>query len=282
MGNGNGDSSSPGIPRSLAVFFDTYRNREAADPSDNYIAICTNSGLKNMRWSPPRLGYTSRLAVNLKDNQVHVARVTYSFPNLSVYLDDLSTPVLTSPVDLAIAADPYGASYLGFTASTGNGWQAHQILSWTFSAGRSASAAANIASVTSDITFLRTACLPDRTFCTPESARVEERGPGRFHLILPANLKWGARIPNPSGQGVVLKNVRGSVCWNLQVEGSAACNGPAGSESIAGDDFLAPGRHAGSLITATQGGETRFSVNGRNSEFSRHEGLFEFDVELRP
>jgi hypothetical protein len=41
---------------------------------------------------------------------------------------------------------------------------------------------------------------------------IEEKGPGEYHIVLPANLEWGASVPNPSGQMVRVKNARGTVC----------------------------------------------------------------------
>lgn len=51
-----------------------------------------------------------------------------------VYVDDLYSPVITTPINLAdtLALDD-GRAYLGLTAATGSEyWQAHDILSWEF------------------------------------------------------------------------------------------------------------------------------------------------------
>src|SRR5260370_21326040 len=77
FGDGIGNPRSPGIPRSIAVFFDTYKNG-AADPSDNYVAIFTNGPIPTMRWPPNRLAVGRKLKLRLKDGRVHEAGILYN------------------------------------------------------------------------------------------------------------------------------------------------------------------------------------------------------------
>ena len=243
LGDGQRNPHSQGIPRSIAVFFDTYRNGDAKDPSDNYIAVCTNGRVGKMHWPPPRLGFTRHLNVFLKDGKVHEARIVYQPPVIKVFLD--GEAVLTTRVDLSTIAVADGRAYVGFTASTGSGYQNHDILNWSFSGGPNFSSAM----VTSDITFLRAACLPDRNLCTPDHAIVEQKGSGSYHIVLPANLAWGASVP---GSNAVVSNARGIVCRE-------DCIGPADG-----------------LISKMKDGRVYFSVNGGG-----YEGFFEFDVDVR-
>jgi hypothetical protein len=256
---------TPGIPQSIAVFFDTIRNGETHDPSGNYIAVCTAGTPKSMRWPPPRLAYTRKLPVSLKDGRVHSVRILFQPPVLSVYLD--GGDVLTSAVELATVLDAQGAAYLGFTASTGNGFENHDILNWSFTRPEVSS---NLYAVSSEISFLKTACLPDRNLCTPDRALIESTGPDTYHIVLPANLEWGAAIPNPSSRRVAIQNARGIACWNLQALGPQGCNGPAGNQS-----------GAGALITRTRDGRTWFSIDDRTGNLRDNEGFFEFDVRLQ-
>jgi hypothetical protein len=253
-----------GIPRSIAIFFDTFRNPEIGDPSDNYIAICTAGRPKQMHWPPTRLAYTRRLPVNLKDRSVHEARIVYQPPILTVLLDGIT--VLTSTVDLSTVLDVDGAAYAGFTASTGSGFENHDILNWSLRPEVSS----NISVVTSDISYMKTACLPDRNLCTPERALVEQSGPGTYHVVLPANLPWGASVPNPSERLVVVTNARGMACWNLRALGQQGCNGPGGNAD-----------GAGALIQRTSNGRTEFSVDDRTGDFRENEGYFEFDAWIK-
>jgi hypothetical protein len=270
VGDGLGDPNRPGIPKSLAVFFDTYRNPE--DPSDNYITICTNGRAGEMHWPPSRLAYTRDLNVFLKDRAVHSVRILYRPPVLSVFLDDAAAPALESAVDRSIIADSDGSAWVGFTASTGGGYENHDILNWSFSA-------APKSDVSSNISFLTSECLPDRNLCTPGQAVVEEIRPGEYHVVLPANREWGTSIPNASGKTAAVSNTRGTVCWDLKTRGPDGCSALAGN-GAAGAGFLAPDQKAGALISKSRDGRIYFSVNDRSGNFRDNEGYFEFDVKL--
>lgn len=270
LGDGYGDPKSPGIPNSIAVFFDTYRNSEVRDPSNNYVAICTNRTIREMQWPPPRLAYTRRLPFKLNDGRIHQVRIAYEPPLLRVSLDG-AAPILSAPVDLSTVIDPAGRAYVGFTASTGAGFENHDIFDWNFTAVDS-----SITTVDSDITFLdQVTCLEGRNLCTPKDALVEETSPGVFHIILPANREWGASIANPSGAEVSVTNIRGHVCWDAE-----QCNGPGGSEAELADR-LAPGRKAGTLVAQNDRGRTWFSVNDRKNGFADNQGFFDFEVRLK-
>jgi hypothetical protein len=133
-------------------------------------------------------------------------------------------------------------------------------------------------SVDSSITFAQWDCLPNRRFCTPERVIVEPRETGKFHVLLPANLEWGASIPNTEGAPITVGGATGTVCLN-PTEG---CNGVKGNGKPSGSEFVAPGVNIGALATRTAGGHTDFSVNGRKGGFAVQEGYFEFDVTLHP
>jgi hypothetical protein len=272
LGDGQRNHNSPGIPRAIAIFFDTHRNDEDHDPSDNYIGIFTNGGPRDMRWPPHRLAYTRHLFVVLKDGNVHTARILYRRPVLSVYLDDLSKPVLVSSVDISLVADRAGSAWVGFTASTGSGYENHDLLSWSFN-----TTDVSAAMVSSNISFFMDKCQPGHNLCTPDRAIVDETQPGRYHVVLPANVEWGASIPNPLEREVVLDNARGTVCWDLQARGSEGCSGPDGSATLVG--ALIKDKASGALVMKTHGGRTYFSVNDRN--FSDNEGYFEFEVQVK-
>jgi len=265
-------TGGPGIPQSIAVFFDTFRNLDEADPSDNFISIST-SGAGPLRWPPPRLALVPRLRTSLKDGKIHQARIVYTPPVMSVYLDDRNHPVLASPVDLGTVVDSAGTAFVGFTASTGAAVENHDILSWSFTSTRE--------SVTSSILFSEvpnTSCLPDRNLCTPQQPTVEPIAGNRYHIVLPANQPWSATIPNPEGLKPAIQNSSGWVCRNFKEIGAAGCAGPAGN-GIAGNS-LQPESPLGALVWKTANGQTSFSVNGVPAEFKDYEGLFEFDVEL--
>jgi Legume lectin domain len=267
------------IPWSIAVFFDTYRNTDEGDPSANYVAFCTYGKPSELRWPAPRLAFTPNLSVKLKDRRVHTARILFQPPVLSVFLDDSPAAVLESVVDLSIVVDEHGSAWVGFTASTGGGYENHDILNWSFT---ETDVSSSISVVSSDITFLTSTCLPDRNLCTPESAVVDHRGAG-YHVILPGNLEWGASIPNPPTGTAVVTSAHGIVCWDLRARGSDGCSGPSGNGKPAGAGFLAADAPAGALIVRTHEGRVWFSVNGRSGvEFKDNQGFYEFDLEIKP
>jgi hypothetical protein len=63
-----------------------------------------------------------------------MARIVYTPGSLSVFLDDAPVPALMAAIELSklIGSDD---AYVGFTAATGNGYENHDILSWSMSLG---------------------------------------------------------------------------------------------------------------------------------------------------
>ena len=218
-----------------------------------------------MRWPEKRLAlYSSVCRVHLKDRKVHTAQIVFRPPILAVFLDDStasrsSSPAWTYPLWWTAKA----AAWVGFTASTGAGYENHDILNWSFDGAKVSSSAA---AVSSDITYLMWSCLPNRNLCTPERATVEPKG-AVYHVVLPANQEWGASIPNPSGRTLVVTNSHGIICWDTN-SGVNGCSGPSGNGTAAGAGFLDPGAPTGALILSTREGRTWFSVNHRvNTSF---------------
>jgi hypothetical protein len=268
-------SKVKGIPFSVAVFFDTFRNTDEDDPSANFVALRTHGKPNEMRWPATRLAFTPQLAVDMKDGKVHTARIVFRPPVLSVSLDGAA--VLQAAVDLSIVVDGQGSAWVGLTASTGSGYEDHDVLNWSFH-GEKVSSGMSV--VSSEVSFQMSECLADRNLCTPEGAKVEPHE-GGYHVVLPANREWGASIPNPEAKGVAMEHEQGIVCWDLKARGSDGCSGPAGSGARGGEGFLVPDAAAGALVMSTHDGRSWFSVNGRRMGFGENEGFFEFDVRLK-
>jgi hypothetical protein len=285
--------SRPGITRTVAVFFDTFRNRW--DDSDNHVAICTSGPAATTRWPPVCQAYSRKLKAKLKNGKPHTARILYEPPRLSVYLDDLPEPIESVSVDIARIVGDDGAAWVGFTASTGGGWEYHDLLSWKFHSGprRNSTSAmfstdSAMSTVDSTITFKLGTCMPGRTLCTPEKATVEEKGPGLYHVVLPAHLEWGASIADSSGAHPRIFNAAGAVCWDPRLRAGGGCNGPTGNGTVPGAEaegakgFVAPNSPAGALVARVLNGRVWFSINDRTADgFTDNEGFFEFDVELK-
>jgi hypothetical protein len=251
VGNGYGDRSAPGIPLSLAIFFDTFKNDEIKDPSDNFLTVSSNGKIGEMQWPPSRLAHVKKLKVRLKDGRAHEARIDYVPPVLSVDLD--GARVLSTAVDARFVTDADGASWVGFTASTGSGYENHDILSWTFES-------VTTAMVSSDISYQVVPCLADRNLCTPERATVEATGPGKWHVVVPAHLEWPASVP---ATDVEVTNARGMVCWDLAGSGAEGCGG------------------VGALTSRVRDGRTWFEVKDPTGRYADNEGHLEFDVQSK-
>jgi len=252
---------TPGIPYSLAIFFDTFKNPEGRDPSNNFLTVAVHGHPDDVKWPPARLALVKKLPFNLKDGKKHHARIAFQPPRLTVFLDKEKLPVLSTIVDLGTMLDTNGKAFIGFTASTGGGYANHDILNWDFRPDVSST----ISVVDSHITFALGECLPNRNLCTPAQAAVNEASPGRFHVMLPAHLEGGASIPNPRAREAAISNAKGIVCL--------AAN-PAATPQCAGPSELLNARSAN--------GRTYFEVRATaEAPLTQRQGFFEFDVELR-
>ncbi len=133
IGIGEGGIGYYGIARSLAVEFDTWQNAHwYFDPNGNHISV-NSLGIADNRpeHNLASLGQTTMIP-NLKDGQIHIAEISYVPGSLSVFIDDLTRPVLTVPVDLVGSLGLTGGNaWLGFTASTGGAFEQQEILNWS-------------------------------------------------------------------------------------------------------------------------------------------------------
>jgi uncharacterized repeat protein (TIGR01451 family) len=153
IGYGDDDAdnnASLGIPNSVAIEFDTFTN--GWDPNNNHVAIqscgaANNSqhhhvACKNAPSVQSTLGISNALntlthPINLSDGTQHTAIITYNPPcagcqNLTVNLDGQN--VVTASFDLTtLGLDANDDAYVGFTSSTGGGFEFHNIISWNFS-----------------------------------------------------------------------------------------------------------------------------------------------------
>ena len=252
---------TPGIPFSLAVFFDTFKNPEGNDPSNNFLTVTVNGRPDEVKWPPARLALVKKLPFQLKDGKRHHARIVFEPPRLMVFLDHDSRAVLATVADLAPVLDSNGNAYVGFTASTGGGYANHDILRWEFRPDVSST----ISVVSSEITFALSGCLPDRNLCTPATATVNETAPGKFRVTLPAHLDGAASVPNPRGRAATILNASGVVCLAVGGSDGPRCAGPAEL-----------------LDVRTENGRTHFEVKGAaGASAAWRQGFFAFDVEVQ-
>jgi hypothetical protein len=177
---------------------------------------------------------------------------------------------------------PKGATRLFLGVMDGFEWHNNQgSFDVTVSVERS-DVSSRMFSVDSRIKFAEWACLPDRSQCTPDRPMVRETTAGQYHVILPAQLEWGVRIPVPAGKNVTVSGSAGTVCLDSQSRSTSSCTGPQGDGKRAGEGYLSPDANAGALISKISGSLAYFSINGRSgADFQKHQGYFEFDVELK-
>jgi hypothetical protein len=143
LGEGRHGLGYQGIPNSVAVEFDTVQNSPAdfglgtkGDPNDNHVSVQSRGMEPNNANTDFSLAFTTQTepAIPLfADGGVHTTKVAYKPGDLAIFLDDMTKPVLTVPVDLGtkLRLDE-GKAWVGLTAATGGRFQAHDILSFSF------------------------------------------------------------------------------------------------------------------------------------------------------
>lgn len=148
IGRKGGSIGFAGIPNSLAVEFDTYYNNDDDsqyedfnDPNENHIAVFCNGTEPNScdHSSKAHLASTAMMPI-IPDGRIYYSKIEYDYKQkeLKIYLDSTaeinSAPVLLlSDIDLSqmIDLDSKEYAWLGFTSSTGNAFEQHELLSWS-------------------------------------------------------------------------------------------------------------------------------------------------------
>jgi hypothetical protein len=166
IGAGGSGLGYSGIPNSIAIEFDTVFNAEYNEPRESHVAIHTRGKSANSAHASASLATValdgSISGSKINDGQVHDVLVTYT-PNisvddmfymiesgqitglsaaltshtadslgvLSVYLDDVSLPIMSVPYNFdSLLREGSTSVWVGFTASSGELWQAVDILEW--------------------------------------------------------------------------------------------------------------------------------------------------------
>lgn len=145
IGNGGGqigyatdlDGDPLGIPYSLAIEFDTYKNDQLNDPDGNHISVHNagqyyNSADEADGSSLARIN-SAALGINMKDGAIHNVRIEYAGTNMKVFVDDFTTPKLDFTVNLDnILYSGSEEATVGFTAGAASESEDHEILNWSF------------------------------------------------------------------------------------------------------------------------------------------------------
>jgi hypothetical protein len=133
LGAAGGGIGYDGVPRSLAVEFDTWLNTEGTvdDPDGNHVAVHTKGTLANSSDEAARIGLPlSPAGVNLSDGGVHSVVIVYTPGTLTVTLDGslvLTVPVTLTSIGGSSILDGTGRAWVGFTAATGAARENHDV-----------------------------------------------------------------------------------------------------------------------------------------------------------
>lgn len=124
--------------KTVAVEFDARQNPEFGDPNDNHVGINLGSIVSTVAINASDVG------IYLKDGSVHRAWIAYDGGRryLDIHLGKHGEayplkPLFSGPLDLSPFLKEY--MFVGFSASTGNHTQIHNVFSWNFSSNSQAS-----------------------------------------------------------------------------------------------------------------------------------------------
>lgn len=168
LGKGGPSLGYSGLTNSIAFEFDTVYTAEFNEPRESHVAIHSRGKAANTAHGSASLaavaldGGVATTSVN--DGKLHKVRITYtanvtvdeiffkleageialsaalgsqsvdSLGVLSLYLDDLAIPLMSVPFSMeSILRDSSTDAWVGFTASSGELWQAVDVIDWTMS-----------------------------------------------------------------------------------------------------------------------------------------------------
>ncbi|KAG6745501.1 hypothetical protein POTOM_049989 [Populus tomentosa] len=117
--------------KAVAVEFDTRHNPEFGDPNDNHVGINLGSIISTTTVNASDVG------VYLKDGLIHQAKIVYNGSRSWMDVSLGSKPIFSGSLDLSPFLNEY--MFVGFSASTGNMTQIHNVYSWNFTSTSQAS-----------------------------------------------------------------------------------------------------------------------------------------------
>lgn len=130
VGGSGGGIGYAGIPNSVGIEFDTWRNGEFGDFSSNHVGANVGGSVASLVQIPVSAG-------DMNNGATWSAWIDYNGSTnlLEVFLSTSSarpdSPILSTTRNLALDLGSTDA-FVGFTSGTGAAWANHDVLSWTF------------------------------------------------------------------------------------------------------------------------------------------------------
>jgi len=142
-GKTGGGLGYSGIPNSLAVEFDAYRDdNDLGDPDGSHVAVFSNGKLPNSsnHKTSALMGCSSNIPLLKADSTVYFGKIEYlsKEKRLSIYLDTTGdykyTVLVVDSLDLSKLLNLINSTnaYIGFTSATGASYQNTDLLSWSY------------------------------------------------------------------------------------------------------------------------------------------------------
>ncbi len=130
IGQNGGAIGYAGIPKSVAIEFDTWPNY--GDPNGNHLAVHTAGINANNSGRESQLGFAT-LPFPLDDGNPHIVKIVYRSHQLQIFVDSLDHPILTLSISIEDSLRlEDGTAWVGFTGATGSAYEKHYILNWQF------------------------------------------------------------------------------------------------------------------------------------------------------
>jgi Bacterial lectin len=131
VGNHGGGIGFDGIPNSIAIEFDNWRNDEWGEPNDNHVALHTLGTAPNSSGTSSLKVMNSNLPTQLENGEIHQVRIEYEKGVIKVFLNEKQ--VLNHTIDIGKTLNlDNETAWIGFTSSTGAAYASQEIHTWQF------------------------------------------------------------------------------------------------------------------------------------------------------
>lgn len=131
VGNQGGGIGYEGVPNSIAIEFDNWRNDEWGEPNDNHVAVHTKGTSPNTSGNESLVAINSALPTTLENGQLHQVKIDFEKGILKVFLN--GTEIINTPLNVGKTLNlDNETAWIGFTSSTGAAYAYQEIHTWQF------------------------------------------------------------------------------------------------------------------------------------------------------